>query len=215
MLAMYCEGLGWLRSALNSALASGRLVFIVLVQAIPAGCSGDDENHCRQPGPSARGIKPALPYCHYYLRTCGHTTRRNGGQHLIGIEYASDGRKQRSMNEISRELAEKPNEVVESSDDEQIKGLLLELGILSQFTRTPQGPKLSIQAVPYIHHPTHFILVALWLGYDDPTQNGYRVWCIPKSEADIRIFQAFCKEVLPNQVFKSEIFFSGPGKTSN
>lgn len=120
------------------------------------------------------------------------------------------------MSAIDDILLGSKNESQEFKDDGQIKEFLVELGIASQFKQ--ESSKETIQAVSSFHHNSHFIFVLHFQGYSDLSQNGYRLWCISKSDASIEIFEAICRDILSqfsNKVIDMGVFFSGPGNQSN
>ncbi|HVV69968.1 MAG TPA: hypothetical protein VHI52_00195, partial [Verrucomicrobiae bacterium] len=45
-------------------------------------------------------------------------------------------------------------------------------------------------------HPTHWIVGLLWSGYPKPDQNGYRVFCIPKSKVPLEGVKDFVQYVM-------------------
>lgn len=123
------------------------------------------------------------------------------------------------MSKIAVKLSNFPNDAFEFDHNGQIKEFLIKLGITGQFDqKPPQGSKETIMAIPYLHHETHFVLIALWRGYDDPKENGYRIWCFPKKRMSYEQFMDVGKKILnptDDRVLDAGIFFSGPGHQAN
>jgi len=106
----------------------------------------------------------------------------------------------------------------EFDHDGQIKDLLIDLSIESRFTKTPTGAKQTCQAVHFNQHPTHYILVVLYLGYEDRKENGYRPWCLPKKKYSLEQFMEFSKRLLSTigeQILGASVFLNQPGNPSN
>jgi hypothetical protein len=100
------------------------------------------------------------------------------------------------MNKIMAKLARQPNQLLQFSHNGQIKELLAELGIESQFTNTPPSEQETIQAAHFTEHPTHYILVARYLGYKHPMDNGHLAWCVPKKKYSLEQFVEFSKRLV-------------------
>jgi hypothetical protein len=95
------------------------------------------------------------------------------------------------MGKISEKLKRSLSEVAEFKDDDEIKEFLVELGLLNRFSADATGPageKTMIQSATEVNHGTHFISVFFWTGYDEPEQNGYRLWAFPKSLCNLKQF---------------------------
>jgi hypothetical protein len=96
-------------------------------------------------------------------------------------------------------LKENPNKPFQIDDEFEIKSLLLELGIAGRFSLNPPNvPKgeQSQQAVLYTEHPTHFILVVLYLGNPNKEENGYLFFGYPKSKFSFDKFNEIAKKIL-------------------
>ena len=103
------------------------------------------------------------------------------------------------MGKISKTLKRSPSETAEFDHNGQIKEFLVELGLSSQFRANATGlagEKTMIQSVTEVNYGTHFIVVVLWTGYDDPEQNGYRLWAIPKSKCTLKQFSKIHQSIL-------------------
>jgi len=68
-----------------------------------------------------------------------------------------------------------PDEVLEITNDQECKAILLNLGIINDFTRS-DGPNMSV--VTTSGHPTHWVMGVCWTGY--PEDNGYCILFLPK-----------------------------------
>src|SRR3954468_13367594 len=101
------------------------------------------------------------------------------------------------MNKIMEKLAREPHKEHTFDHNGQIKEFLLALGIENCFTQTPPDSptNCTIQVVQHIFHPTHFIVVQLYLGYDDPKENGYFATCLPKSKWSPDQCQQFARKI--------------------
>ena len=124
------------------------------------------------------------------------------------------------MNSIAEKLSSSPDVVHECSNDIQIKEFLTWLGISGNFTPKPEGSKETVTLVRHFNNKTHFILIGLWRGYDDTSQNGYRIWCIPRTTYSIEQFEDLCKVILEkssdnNRILDAGTFRSEPGNISN
>jgi len=102
------------------------------------------------------------------------------------------------VSKISEKLGRSTSDFHEYNHNGQIKDFLVELGLSSQFKSNPTAPgqKEVVQAVTELNHTTHFILIAFWTGYDDPKDNGYRMWAFPKSKFSLEQFMAFSRKIL-------------------
>jgi hypothetical protein len=119
-------------------------------------------------------------------------------------------------------LARRPDEEHTFDHNGQIKEFLIELGIENCFTQTPPDSPTNrtSQVVQHIFHPTHFILVQLYLGYDDPNENGYFATCLPKSKYSPEQCQEITRKIT-SQSTTGMVLESGvkwnrpPGHSSN
>lgn len=112
-------------------------------------------------------------------------------------------------------LQQNPDEPFQFSEDSEARTIVLELGIAGRFSLNPPGVpqgQASTQAVAYGEHPTHFILVVLYLGNPDPKENGYYVLCLPKSKVSYPKFLEMGKRLLnptgESQIAGSKMFWS-------
>ena len=86
-----------------------------------------------------------------------------------------------------------PNLGVQSKDDARCKTLFDRLGILGCFS-TSTTPSLSL--VRYREHGTHWIVGMLWSGYPHQQDNGYQVFCLPKSRITEQRMERFAEFIL-------------------
>jgi hypothetical protein len=122
------------------------------------------------------------------------------------------------MGKISEILANSNDDYCEYVDDTEIKEFLIEIGVASQFSRNPAGTSHTAQFVTLNNNPTHFILVCLYLGHEDKTQNGYRAWCLSKKDYTAETFLRFVRnfQSMTGRVsLESHTFKSGPDNALN
>lgn len=75
-----------------------------------------------------------------------------------------------------------------------------------------------MQAVTFGEHPTHFILIALYTGYANESENGYWAVAMPKKKFTFERFCETAKQVLSpmdEQILGAEVFWTNPGNTAN
>jgi len=96
---------------------------------------------------------------------------------------------------MADKLQNAPDEQFDIDDDADAKVLLLELGILDKFT-TKLPSHETTQAVVYREHPTHHILALLYAGHSNPVDNGFFVFCLPRSRFSPEQFQLFADRFL-------------------
>jgi hypothetical protein len=78
------------------------------------------------------------------------------------------------------EIKKYPDKMLGLTDDARAKKLLFELGIIDKFSKSVPGVERPVQAVTGIC-TTHYILALLFSGQEMPEDNGYVVYCLPKS----------------------------------
>ena len=112
-------------------------------------------------------------------------------------------------------LRQNPHKEFFFEDQFEIKSILLELGIAGRFSmdppNVPRGEQ-SQQAVTIGEHPTHFILVILYLGNADSTENGYIVLCYPRSKWNYAQFMERARIILnpsDDRIAGMKLFFGG------
>jgi len=115
---------------------------------------------------------------------------------------------------MTKKLENSPDEQFDIADDVNAEVLLLELGILDRFRKKTTAPET--QAVIYNVHSTHHILAVFYSGRQKAEDNGYAIFCIPKSKLSAVEFHAFAKKFLnpnPSNILGIDPF-SGPPTTN-
>jgi hypothetical protein len=82
---------------------------------------------------------------------------------------------------IKDKIISKPNKLFEFSDDKPAVDLLLELGLINEFSISHPPGKTTVQ-VTTADLPTHYIIATRSAGNLEAEENGYWVLCIPKSQ---------------------------------
>ena len=89
-------------------------------------------------------------------------------------------------------LADHPNEIVSTTDDDEAKAFLSELRVLEklQYGGAPEE-LLSRQVIrmDILHHATHWITALHYVGFERPEENGFAVRCLPKSMFTLEQFK--------------------------
>lgn len=96
------------------------------------------------------------------------------------------------MKSFGEELPDCP---VRISDDAQAKRLLLALGILDELPskdalRNSGRAEIDTVAVPFLDHPTHWILAFRFHGNELPEDNGFLVCAWPKNQYPRTVIEA-------------------------
>lgn len=104
-------------------------------------------------------------------------------------------------------LADYPDKVVATTNDEEAQWLLADLGLLEKFKRQPVNPGAlanKVTRLDMITHPTHWITAVKYEGFERPEDNGFAVRCLPKSAFpfdQVKLqFEAEKKEQFPDGV---------------
>jgi hypothetical protein len=96
-------------------------------------------------------------------------------------------------------LKQNPDREFRFDDEFETKSMVLELGIAGRFSMeppiVPTGQE-SQQAVMYGEHPTHYILVVLYLGNPHPKENGYLILCLPRCRFSYEQFMEGARKFL-------------------
>jgi hypothetical protein len=92
-------------------------------------------------------------------------------------------------------LDKNPNQFFEFDDDEEAKGLLLELGLIDKFANQRPQEQASTQIVN-AETRTHYIIATLFLGNPVPTDNGYLIYAAPKSQFSLARMGEFMRRLL-------------------
>lgn len=87
-------------------------------------------------------------------------------------------------------LSENLNTAVVCREDEPCKLMLASLGLLERFVHS-KTPNFSIVASD--GHATHYIIGVLWSGHPRAEDNGYAIYCMPKSQTTREELQAYMK----------------------
>lgn len=96
-------------------------------------------------------------------------------------------------------LSQNPHKMVTVEDDKEAKTLLFELGLIDKFSKNPLLGASTAQAVTHGDHPTHFVFAMLFLGKTAKQDNGYLVYCLPKSQYPPSKAMEFVRTVLKSQ----------------
>jgi len=113
---------------------------------------------------------------------------------------------------MTEKLKNAPNEQFDIADDTEAKVLLLELGILDRF-KNKVPPHETTQAVVYGEHPTHHILAVLYSGHSNPADNGFVVFCLPRTRFSPHQFHLFADKFLgaaPDNIVDVQPFGNSP-----
>ncbi len=92
-------------------------------------------------------------------------------------------------------LAENPDNLFQVKDNVEAERLLSELGIIAQFAK-PDHTHARIESVVYNEHSTHHILALRLSGCAEAADNGYLIYCIPKSQVTQPDFLVVARETL-------------------
>src|SRR3954469_18841858 len=93
-------------------------------------------------------------------------------------------------------LAANPNKQFSFDDEKEAKTLVLELNLTGRFSPNPAKGQQSQQSVLCFDNLTHFIQVILYLGNPDPNENGFVVFCYPRSKVSYEKLMGLAKSVL-------------------
>ncbi len=71
------------------------------------------------------------------------------------------------------------------------------LGLEAAFSRSPlnSSTERTMQVIQHLSHETHFVVVQLCLGCDDPAVDGYVAMCLPKATFSLKEFQLIYEEL--------------------
>ena len=83
---------------------------------------------------------------------------------------------------FSKMLAGRPSDSFKITNKTQAMRLLLELGVVGKFLKKPALADRWASAAGYSEHATHWVIAALFEGFPEACDNGYIVFCLPKSE---------------------------------
>jgi hypothetical protein len=82
---------------------------------------------------------------------------------------------------VKDKIINKPNKLFEFSDDKQGLDLLVELGLIDEFSKSHPPSKATVQTITG-DLPTYHIIATRFAGNLKAEENGYWVLCIPKSK---------------------------------
>lgn len=85
---------------------------------------------------------------------------------------------------VKDKIINKPNKLFEFSGEKQGVDLLLELGLVDEFSISHPPGKTTVQAVTG-DLPTHHVIATRFAGNLEAEENGYWVVCIPKSQYSV------------------------------
>ena len=89
-------------------------------------------------------------------------------------------------------LADHPDEVVTTTNDDEAQAFLAELGILEKLQPHFANPgQLTGHTLRVDHwrHSTHWITSLRYVGFQRPEDNGFAVRCLPKSKISREMFE--------------------------
>jgi len=110
-------------------------------------------------------------------------------------------------------LAKNPNEMIQCDQDAQVKGLIVDLGITGCFSQKTTGQNETTRPVIFNEHPTHHILIVLYQGHDNPAENGFLAYCLPRSRVSTSEFLEFVRDFLKPtdaKLLGATLFFKQP-----
>jgi len=81
---------------------------------------------------------------------------------------------------VKDKIISKPNKLFEFLDDKEAVDLLLELGLIDEFSASHPPGKTTVQAITG-DLPSHHVIATHSAGNPAAQENGYWVLCIPKS----------------------------------
>lgn len=96
-------------------------------------------------------------------------------------------------------LNQMPSQFFQFDDDSEAKTILFELGLIDKFSIKPPFAPSTAQFVTFGEHLTHFIFAMLFVGKTKQEDNGYVVFCLPKSEYSPESAMKFVQSKLEGQ----------------
>jgi hypothetical protein len=121
------------------------------------------------------------------------------------------------MSKISDKLARSANDYLTFDHDEQIKEFLFELGLSSRFKTNLHGKRVQFVSEP-TGMKTHFILICLYSGCEDQSDNGYFIWAFPRSKTTMEMFTTVAGGLMGKSgavLAGMESFLAGQSITNN
>lgn len=98
-----------------------------------------------------------------------------------------------------------PDHDLESLDDEQVKGVMLQVGATELLTDSPPhwGPspkgEADIRGLVFKKHPTHYFLFIRWEHSTNPGDNGFALWGLARSKHSNADFVRFVQKWFEDQ----------------
>lgn len=92
-------------------------------------------------------------------------------------------------------LTDFPNEALATTNDDEARALLQELGLLAKLEAADKAalPGPSAARLNVYNHPTHWLCIIRYMGHADPQENGYAVQCLPKRQMSRAQFEQAMK----------------------
>jgi hypothetical protein len=97
------------------------------------------------------------------------------------------------MKIANKDLLDNPGRLFEIDNDDDARCFLLEVGLLGRFVydNSPSRTRL----VTYDEHQTHFVVVLYFTGMASKSDNGYLIYCLPKSRLTPELANAFIENI--------------------
>jgi hypothetical protein len=100
-------------------------------------------------------------------------------------------------------LLKNPDEFFQTENDHEAKAFLVEVGLSAQIKTDITESRT--QLITYGDHSTHFIAVEYFTGKTVKTDNGYLIYCLPKSQFSADDFAEFLQKAFSNMHFGIEV----------
>jgi hypothetical protein len=95
-------------------------------------------------------------------------------------------------------LQHNPDKLFQFTNNARVKVLLFELGLIDKFSKVVPGVPAPTEAVTG-ECSTHYILAILFSGRTKPDDNGYVVYCFPKSQCSAEKASQVVRDILKAQ----------------
>jgi hypothetical protein len=113
-------------------------------------------------------------------------------------------------------LTQNPSQFFEFDDDNEAKAILIELGVLGKLCQPPpHGEPSTTQVIGYGDHPSHYVIGMRFRGKIKPEDNGFLVFCLPKSQFTPEMAMRFMQEKCRAQGVPAVISPYSPGSDDN
>jgi hypothetical protein len=103
---------------------------------------------------------------------------------------------------IVESLLKNPDTIFETKNDTTAKLWLLELGLMGKFSNTSDS---RTQLITHRDHPTHFIVAMFFTGKTKKSDNGYVIFCLPKSEFPPELALQFVEKISREQGYVESV----------